>query len=262
MTRASRSVEVRAHLIVGADGRRSGIAAAVGAEKYHRRPATTCNYYSYWSGFEISHPHLFVRDGQFAVAVPTNNGLTIINMAWPITAFHSVRADLERSFYAALARIPWLADRIPTAARAERFMGTADLEGYFRTAYGPGWALVGDAGYHRDPITAQGMTDAFLHAELLTHAISEGLNGRRPLDATLADYQRLRDNATMPMFDLTCDMALLAPPSPEMKTLIDALQSDTVATQRFMGVIAGTVRLDDFFAPANIERIVGARRAA
>ncbi len=259
---SGRRVEARARLVVGADGKRSRIAGAVGAANYLSRPSATCNYYSYWSDFEVSHTHLFARDGRFFVVLPTNKGLTYLGVAWPISEFYAVRSNLEQAFNSALSEIPWIADRLAGASRVERFIGTADLDGYFRTAHGPGWALVGDAGYHRDPITAQGMTDAFLHAELLAQAIGDGFSGIRPLEAALADYQRKRDEATLPMYELTCDMARLAPPAPEMLDLLAALEGNGPAAERFFGIMAGTVAAQDFFSQSNIARIVGKRRAA
>ena len=127
-----------------------------------------------------------------------------------------VRADIGKAYRAAAATIPWIADRLASAEQVGRFVGTGDLDGFFRTASGPGWALLGDAGYHKDPITAQGMTDALLHAELLATAVVEGMSGSRPLDAALLDYGRRRDEEAQPMYALTADLAGLAPPPPAM----------------------------------------------
>ncbi len=203
-----------------------------------------------------------MRDGRFAVVAPTNDGRVFLAIAWPHAEFRRVRADVRTAYRAAAAEIPWIADRLATAEQAERFVGTADLDGFFRTSRGPGWALVGDAGYHKDPITAQGMTDALLHAELLAEALTAGLSGSVPLDAALAGYQRRRDDLAGPMYAMTNDLARLAPPTAEMAALVGALQDDPEATRRFMGVMAGTVPLPEFFAPENLARIVGGRQAA
>jgi 2-polyprenyl-6-methoxyphenol hydroxylase-like FAD-dependent oxidoreductase len=64
---------------------------------------------------------------------------------------------------------------------------------WFRTPYGPGWALVGDAGYNRDFITAQGMQDAFRDAERCASALDEAFTGVRSFDAAMAAYQAARD---------------------------------------------------------------------
>jgi 2-polyprenyl-6-methoxyphenol hydroxylase-like FAD-dependent oxidoreductase len=123
---------------------------------------------------------------------------------------------------------------------------------------GPGWALAGDAGYHRDPLTAQGISDAFRDAQLLSEAIDAGLAGRQPLAGALAGYQRRRDEAATAMYELTCQRAALEPPAPQMSQLLAALESNQDDTDRFFGVIAGTVPIADFFAPGNIQRITSA----
>ena len=252
VTRSGSSVEVRARLVVGADGKRSRFAEAVGAECYDVHPATTCTYYAYWDGFDAPHTHLFVRPGRFCVAAPTNDGLTFLGIAWPIEEFRRVRADIGRAYRATAAEIPWIAERIGSATQAQRFVGTHDLGGFFRTPCGPGWALVGDAGYHKDPITAQGMTDALLDAELLAEAVVEGHSGVRDLDLALADYGQRRDERAAPMYALTNDMARLAPPTPEMAALVGAAQNNAAETRRFLGVMAGTVPIKEFFASENL----------
>ena len=261
-TPTGRTEDTRARLVVGADGKRSRLARAVRADVYGRQPDATCCYYAYWTGFDAPGTRLFVRDGLFCVAAPTNDGLTSLVIAWPHADFARVRADIGAAYHAAAATLPWVADRLAGAEQVGRFIGTADLEGFFRTASGPGWALLGDAGYHKDPITAQGMTDALLHAELLAAAIVEGMSGTRPLDLALADYGHRRDAAARPLYDLTADLARLAPPTADMRALLQALRHDPVETGRFLGVIAGTVPVPDFFAPANLARITGADLAA
>ena len=260
VTAAGATEDIRARLVVGADGKRSRFARTVRAQAYDCRPAATCMYYSYWSGFDAPDTRLFVRDGLFCVAAPTNDGLTFVGMVWPYAELMRVRADIGRAYRAAAATLPWVADRLASAEQADRFVGTADLDGFFRTASGPGWALLGDAGYHKDPITAQGMTDALLHAELLAAAIVEELAG--PGNDALAGYGRRRDAAAGPMYGMTADLARLAPPTPEMSALLAALHGNAVETGRFLGVIGGTVPVADFFAPANLGRIIGAAAAA
>lgn len=106
------------------------------------------------------------------------------------------------------------------------------------------------------------MTDALLHAELLAEAIVAEMTGTVPRDRALADYGRRRDAAARPMYGLTADLARLAPPTTEMSALLAAVRGNAVETGRFLGVIAGTVAVDDFFAPANLGRITGADLAA
>ena len=128
-------------------------------------------------------------------------------------------------------------------------------DGFFRQPAGPGWALVGDAGYHKDPSAAQGMLDAFRDAELLAAAVDEGLAG--DLSAALRRYQRERDAAALPIYDLTCGLVdLEAPPAPEVQQLIGALAGQPEHVARFLGIMAGSVRLADFFAPESVAAIM------
>jgi 2-polyprenyl-6-methoxyphenol hydroxylase-like FAD-dependent oxidoreductase len=251
-------VTEQARIVIGADGLRSFVARSVQAPSYNTRPALTCAYYSYWSDLPLAGAELYPRPNQMIAVGPTNDKQTSITIMWPNAAFHNVRADIEGSFMQALDRVPSLAERVRNGKRSERFVGSADLPFFFRKPYGPGWALVGDAGYHKDPITAQGITDAFRDADLLAEAIGAGLSGRRPLDAALADYEQQRNAAAMPLYDFTYQLAGLAPPPPEMQQLFAALRDNQAQTNRFFGLIAGTVSFPEFFAPENLEQIMGA----
>ena len=117
--------------------------------------------------------------------------------------------------------------------------------------------LVGDAGYHKDSITAQGITDAFRDAELLATALDQGLSGTRPAGDALADYQRLRDEAVRPMYEHTYQLAALEPPTAEMQALFQALRGNQDQTDRFLGTIAGTTAIDEFFSDENLKRTLG-----
>jgi 2-polyprenyl-6-methoxyphenol hydroxylase-like FAD-dependent oxidoreductase len=251
-----------ARIVIGADGLRSFVARSVQAPSYNARPPLTCAYYSYWSDLPLQGAELYPRPDRMIAVGPTNDNQTSITIIWPSAAFHQVRSDIEGHFMQSLDLAPSLAERVRNAKRSERFVGTADLPFFFRKPYGPGWALVGDAGYHKDPITAQGITDAFRDAELLAEAIDAGLSGRRLLEQALADYEQRRNQAAMPLYEFTYQLASLAPPSQEMQQIFGALRYDQEQTNRFFGIIAGTVPMAEFFAPENIERILGAAPVA
>src|SRR5262249_5245594 len=132
---------------------------------------------------------------------------------------------------------------------------------YLRKPFGPGWALVGDAGYLRDFITAQGMSDAFRDAEFCATALDQWLSGGREFDASMGQYQSARDRQVMPMYDFTMKFATLAPAPPEMQQLFGAIKGNQEAMDGFAQVIAGVRSPADFFSPENIGRIfAGARR--
>jgi flavin-dependent dehydrogenase len=192
------------------------------------------------------------------IAFPTNDTLACVYVAWPKQEFRTFRSDIENSYLKTVELVSKLAERVRAGKREERFVGTAVLPNFFCKPYGPGWALVGDAGYHKDPVTAQGITDAFRDAELLAEAIDAGFSGQRPLEEALAGYERQRNQAAMPMFDNTCRRAALAPPTPEMRKLLAALRGNQKETDNFLGTLQGTVSIPKFFAPENVQRIISA----
>jgi flavin-dependent dehydrogenase len=204
-------VDERAGIVVGADGLHSVVARSVQAPTYHDRGVLSFGYYSYFSGVQLTDIEgIFLPDRLF-LAFPTNDHLTLVAMQAPIAGFKTFRADIEGNFYHHLNDAPLLAERVRAGRREERWQGTADLPNGFRKPYGPGWALVGDAGYHKDPVTAQGISDAFRDAELLALAIDDGMSGRRPLDDALADYEQRRNTAALSMYVETCERAAFQP---------------------------------------------------
>ena len=250
----------RARIVVGADGMHSTVAQSVGASMYRVGPALACYYASCWSGVPTVGLEIYWREGKVIFVFPTNDARTSIAVAWPHRMFHQVRADVEGAVMAARELVSELAARVRAGRREEPFVGTADLPSFFRTPYGPGWALVGDAGYHKDPYLAQGISDAWRDAELLAEAIDAGLGGRQPLDGALAEYERRRNEEVLPLYELNCRLASLDPPSPEQLRLRAALRNNPDDAERYFGVNAGTVPFQEFFAPDNLARII--RQAA
>lgn len=249
-------VTEHARFVIGADGQHSLVARATGASKYQEKPALTCAYYTYWSDVSVSGAELFPRENRFIVAFPTNDDLVCTLIEWPKADFPAVRSDIEGQFLQALEMAPGLAERIRAGKRAERFVGTVDLPNFFRKPYGLGWALVGDAGYHKDPNMAQGITDAFRDSEALAHAVDNGFSERQSLDEALAEYERQRNESAMPGYELNFQFATLQAPPPEMQALLGALNGNQAETNRFIGALVGTVPIPEFFAPANIQRIL------
>jgi flavin-dependent dehydrogenase len=254
------TVTEQARIVIGADGIHSLVARQVEAPTYNNRPTFTCAYYSYWSGVPLDGVGFYPRplEHRGFGTLPTHHGLTGIIVGWPHDEFHVFRADIEGNFLKTLELAPALAERVRQGRREERFTGTAELFNFFRKPYGPGWALVGDAGYHKDPITAQGISDAFRDAELVTEAVDSGLSGKRPVEEAMAEYEQRRNEAALPAYEFTCQLAALEPPPPEMQQLFAALRHNQGQTDRFFGTMAGTVPIAEFFAPENLGRIMGA----
>ena len=250
-----RSVTERARIVVGADGVNSMVARSVGAERYVDVPALEALYLAYWSDLPTDGEYqLYARDRRGLAAIPTNDGLTVAVVAWPIDEFEANRRDLLGNYLRAFESEPTFADRIRGATRESRPVGTM-MRNFYRQSHGPGWALVGDAGYHKDAVTAQGISDAFLDAESLVGALDEAFNGRRPMDEALTERQGNRDRRTRPMFELTCQFASMDPPPDETTELFAAVASDPGASDAFMSVVAGSMPVEQFFDPANLERL-------
>jgi 2-polyprenyl-6-methoxyphenol hydroxylase-like FAD-dependent oxidoreductase len=255
-TRTGGTIDERARIVIGADGVHSLVAKAVGAAEYEVRPPLTTNYYTYYSGFEAGDLEQYIRDYQAVGCFPTHDGLTLIAVLWPSRRFREVRTDIEGHFRQVLESTPSVADRLLGARREEKWVGTAGLPNYFRQAFGPGWALAGDAAYHKDPITAQGISDAFLDAEGLAAALDESWSGRQPPGDALAAHQAARDERVRPMYEFTCQMATLEPPPPQMQRLFLALRGNQEATNQFYSAITGSRPLPAFMNPENLGRIM------
>lgn len=260
-SRTGGTIEERARVVIGADGVHSLVARSVGAPDYDTKPRLTTNYYSYFSGFEADDIEMYVRDYHAVGCFPTHRNMTLVAVLWPTSRFEEIRADVEPHVWKALESTPSVAERLRRATREEKWSGTAGVPNYFRPLFGPGWALVGDAGYNRDPITAQGISDAFIDADGLATALDEGWSGRRQLDDALAGHQASRDQRVKPLYDFTCQLALLEPPPPHMQQLFAALRGNRAATNQFYAAITGSRPLLTFMNPENIGRIVAAVRS-
>lgn len=247
------SVIERARAVIGADGRHSFVAKAVRAQPYDEKPPLLVAYYTYWSGLPMKGRfENYVRDRRGFAAAPTHDGLTMVIAGWPYAEFAEIRKDIDGNYVKAIGLAPDFAERLRGARQEARFRGAA-VPNYFRKPYGPGWALVGDAGYNRDFITAQGMLDAFQDAELCTAALHRAFEGAPPFDAALGEYQRSRDARVKAMYDFTCQLATLEPPPPELQQLLAAIHGNRKAMDGFAAMNAGTISPTEFFAPENIK---------
>jgi flavin-dependent dehydrogenase len=259
-SRAGASCDEKARIVIGADGMRSPFAAAVGAAKVVERPNATFTYYAFHSGIDQLELGIHVRGRCAIVAIPTNDAQALVAVIWPHERFHEFRADIEGNYMKSLDDVvPELGARVRAGKREGKFIGTADVPNFFRRSQGPGWALVGDAAYHKDPIAAQGISDAFRHAELLALAVDDALAGRRPLADALVDYEKRWTASAMPRFEWACRTAEMRPLTPKMLALVSALKSNQADTSRFMGLTAGTVLSTEFFQPDNLARILAPR---
>jgi 2-polyprenyl-6-methoxyphenol hydroxylase-like FAD-dependent oxidoreductase len=248
----------RARVVVGADGRHSLVAKAVKPEQYSEKPQLLAAYYTYWSGLPMNGRfEAFDRDRCSFAAWPTNDDLTLVIAGWPYSKFEENKKDVEGSYHRVIDQAPAFAERLRSARREERFVGTA-VPGYFRKPYGPGWALVGDAGYNKDYITAMGMTDAFLQAEQCANALHESFTGTRPYDAAMAAFQHARDQHAMPIYEFTAQIASQEPAPPHVRQLFAAVSRNQESMDAFARVNSGVLSPAVFFSEENVGRIFAA----
>ncbi|MFI6147464.1 NAD(P)/FAD-dependent oxidoreductase [Streptomyces sp. NPDC051109] len=240
-------VTEHAQVVVGADGAHSFVARTAGAASYAEKPKLQASYYTYWSGLGFEHFEAFLRPDRALAGWPTNDGLTLLICGWPMREAEAHRADAEAEYLATIALAPSLAERTASATRVERLVGTA-VPNYFRRPYGPGWALVGDAGYLKDFITAQGIQDAFQDAELCARAVDETLTGQRPFAEAMRDYQEARDARVQEMYEFTAEFAQLDPPTPQMQQMFGAIAQRQETMDGFARVIAGVTAPSAFFS--------------
>lgn len=253
------SMQEHARLVIGADGKHSLVAKLVNGRKYQEKPVLTCAYYTYLEGIRMEGGEIYTLPQSVVGVWPTNDDLTIIYTAYPITTFNEIRKNIESSFWQTIDSIPALSERVHTGWQAEKFYGTADLPAFYRQSFGPGWALAGDAGLTMDPITGQGIGNAFHDAERLTIAIDAVFSGRTGPKEAYTHYEERRKAETLPMYEFTAQLAAFLPPSVEQLELFSAMAHKPEAFSRFLGMLTGSVRVEEFFSPLNLVGIIGLR---
>ncbi len=250
-------VSERARVVIGADGKHSLLAKAVQPERYNEMPGLAPSYYAYWSGLptDAFDVHIRAENGRGWAAIPTHDDLHLRSAGLAAVPVQSQPQGHRGHLHAVLRARPRFRRAIHGAKRETRFVGTGDLPGFFCKPYGPGWTLVGDAGYPKHPITAFGITDAFRDAEAvasdsITHPPGGARTRRRwrlparPRPGSTADLRlhlRLRNTRAT---------------SPAMPQLIGAMQGNQAAMDGFVSVMAGTLPAQEFFGPDHAGRIM------
>jgi flavin-dependent dehydrogenase len=192
-----RAISFDADIVIGADGIRSAVAMAAGAPVTREARSDGAVVYGYFKNLDATGFEWVYGPQISAGVIPTNDGEACLFVGGSSIRFRKdVMPDVAAGFYRILAEAsPSLAERVSAATQTGRFRGFAGIRGYYRRPWGNGWALVGDAGYFRDPITTHGITDAFRDAELLARAVSG--------QSSFAEYERTRDRVTRDLFEVT-----------------------------------------------------------
>ena len=252
--------EERASLVLGADGERSTVARLVGATSYEVQGRLAGTIWAYFSGLPIDDMEFYARPGRMVYAWRTNDDLTVAGICFPFRDFREALGDRGTTMPAELdALAPAFGERVRAAERVSRWR-TGCASNFCRAPVGKGWCLLGDAGLTMDPITAAGITNAFRDASLLAEAVDDGLS--RDLDTALATFEGRRNALSLPLYQFTCEMARLEPPTQEVIDLFVGLARSQGAADSYFGVFAQTVPVSEFFAPENLQRITAAAPAA
>ena len=212
---------VRTRLLIGADGRRSAVARAVAAPYVHLRPGRSCAWYAYWDHSPLTEVLAELGDGVFAGAFPTHHAQVLAFVQLPVTAWRPGRGEQE--LRAGLKRCPSVAAGLGNAELSGRVVGVRDLPSYFRRAAGAGWALVGDAAHHKDPLGARGIADALLGAELLADHVLRGWDN--DLDQALHGYAAELTRVLEPTAHVNDRLAGLDLPAQQARCAWQALQA-------------------------------------
>ncbi|MGY0499222.1 NAD(P)/FAD-dependent oxidoreductase [Nocardia sp. FBN12] len=248
---AGQAREIRAALVVGADGRRSTIARAVGAERpFLTVPSGRDCYFAYWRDVADAPRHIAAQwrvGADLGTAFPCDDGL-VLSLVQPPTV--ADRGAAERRYAEALARIPALTDRLSGCERVGRVRSATGISSYFRHSAGPGWALPGDAGHFKDPVTAQGIRDALHYGRTLAESVGDVLDDPRALDAALSDWERRRVVECREIFHWTNRLARGEVMRPLEIELYRTAAGDPELAEITAGIFSRTHRPAELYAPA------------
>jgi len=246
------SGELRAPLVVGADGRQSAVAKLVGAAEYCPTPNGRLFMWSYYEADPTNGEMWLGKIDDYAYLVtPTDSGLTLVGACPSIDRRDEARANREAVFEEGVRGWPELHDGVAGARREGPVHTMANMHGFFRVSAGPGWALVGDAGHFKDPTPGQGIADALRQAEKLAEVIERALgDGPQSPDEALRDWWRWRDEDAWEMYWFARDMGAAGPTPPVLRQVQRRIAADPEVTTATMRVFNHELRPSQAFTPA------------
>jgi 2-polyprenyl-6-methoxyphenol hydroxylase-like FAD-dependent oxidoreductase len=244
--------ELRAPLVVGADGARSAVARMVGARECHpTRNGRVFMWAYYESGPGDDEMWIGKLGDHTYLGTPTDDGLTLVAACPSIGRRDEVRADREAVYEAGVRAWPELHARVAGARRAGPVHTMANMHGFFRPSAGPGWVLVGDAGHFKDPTPGQGIADALRQAEQLAPAITRALGGGHgEPDAILRAWWRWRDEDAWEMYWFAHDMGAAGPTPPLRRAAERQIAADPALAAAMVRILNHDLRPSEAFTPA------------
>jgi flavin-dependent dehydrogenase len=215
------ALDVHAALVIGADGLHSSVARWVGAPEILTGRHATAVLYSYWQGAHAGGYEWHYAAHASVGAIPTNDGAHCVFVSFPSEHLpHLPGANAADKYERLLRGFESLAPVLSNATRVEPVRGFGGHPGFLRRSSGPGWALVGDASYFKDPLTAHGITDALRDAELLSRAVA-GASA-----AAFAEFETIRHELSHRLFEVTDQIASFHWTVPELQSLHRAFSAE------------------------------------
>lgn len=258
-----RETEARARIIIGAEGTHSPLAKHVQAGEYNTHPRHQGTIWAYFSNLQIDEMEFYSRPRRMVYAWETNDDQVVAGICFNHDDFLAAKANPDDSMPDELRRnAPGLAARIAQATQEGPWISGSTI-GVMRTPSGPGWALVGDAGLTIDPISAAGISNAFLDAELCAGLLDTGLkSGSATPEDSLAEFEEKRNAQRMGLYEFTKEMSKLEIPPQEMIDLFTALQYSPEGISNYFGIFAQSVTPQQFFDPEHVGRVFAAAATA
>jgi menaquinone-9 beta-reductase len=244
--------ELRAPLVVGADGTRSAVARLAGAKEYHPTPNGRVFMWAYYEGDPTNGEIWIGKIGDHAYLVtPTDNGLCLVAACPSIDRRDEVRAGRETVYEAGVRGWPELHAAVAGARREGPIHTMANMRGFFRTSAGPGWALVGDAGHFKDPTPGQGIADALRQSEKLAVAIERALGGGHgAADQILHEWWRWRDEDAWEMYWFAHDLGAAGATPPLLRQAQRRIAADPELVAATMRIFNHDLRPSEVFTSA------------
>jgi 2-polyprenyl-6-methoxyphenol hydroxylase-like FAD-dependent oxidoreductase len=256
--------ELRAALVVGADGRNSTVAKLSGARRYNVSPNERSLYWGYFEGADMGPEPTFLSHrwgDRFVLSVPADDGLLQV-LVWPeMSDIERFDRDLDAVFADQIESCAPVAAAVAGARRVGKLVGAVRWEGFFREASGPGWVLLGDAGHFKDPAPGRGIGDAFLQADSLAPAIAAGLDGSGAgVDPAMKEWGRWRDREFAEHYWLATDLGKAGTaPVVLVKMIQDLVARDEI--DLFLEFLSHRISPSELVTPGRVLGAIGSLMA-